>query len=96
LAQGTVDFATSVHDARNLVFLVGRSNRLLEAEPLMRRALAIDEAKLRARPSQSRWRLQQPGSLAPAIQRLSDAEALSDRITEILFNIPPPATNILT
>jgi hypothetical protein len=34
--------------------------------------------------------------LLPAIQRLSDGEALSDRITEILFNIPPPATNILT
>ena len=49
----------------NLAELLQATNRLSEAEPLYRRALAIDERVVRPRPPRRRDRPQQPGGVAP-------------------------------
>ena len=45
------DHPDVARDLNNLAQLLQATNRLGEAEPLMRRALAIDETCLRPRPS---------------------------------------------
>ena len=51
-------------DLNNLALLLQVTNRLAEAEPLMRRALAIDEKSTGSRASQRRHRPQQPSDVA--------------------------------
>ena len=52
----------------NLAQLLKATNRLAEAEPLMRRALAIDENTLRPRSPERRHRPQQSGAAPPSHQ----------------------------
>ena len=55
-------------DLNNLAQLLQATNRLAEAEPLMRRALAIDEKSFGPESSQRRHRPQQPGAVASGHQ----------------------------
>ena len=70
------------HSLNNLAQLLQATNRLAEAEPLMRRALAIDERSYRPGPPQRRHPPQQPGAVAPGHQppgrgRAADASGLA-------------------
>ena len=58
------DHPTVADSLNNLALLLRDTNRLAEAEPLYRRALAIDEAVVRPRPPRRRRRPQQPGAVA--------------------------------
>jgi phage tail protein X len=66
----------------NLAQLLQATNRLAEAEPLMRRALAIDEQSYGAEP-RCRQRPEQPGELLEATNRLAEAEPLMRRALAI-------------
>ncbi len=79
------EYATALN---NLAQLLQATNRLAEAEPLMRRALAIDENEPRARASQRRHRPQQPGRAAAGHQpagrgRAADAPRAGHRREEL-------------
>ena len=59
------------------------TNRLEEAEPLMRRALAIDEKSYGPEHPRCRHRPQQPRALLQATNRLEEAEPLMRRALAI-------------
>ena len=59
------------------------TNRLAEAEPLMRRALAIDEKSYGPRPSRGRHALNNLAQLLQATNRLAEAEPLMRRALAI-------------
>ena len=58
------DHPNVARDLNNLAQLLQATNRLAEAEPLMRRALVDRREKLRPRASQRRHPPQQPGAAA--------------------------------
>ena len=66
-------------DLNNLALLLQATNRLSEAEPLMRRALAIDEQSFGEDHPKVAIRSEQPGSLLQDTNRLSEAEPLMRR-----------------
>ena len=74
---------TSPRDLNNLAQLLQATNRLAEAEPLMRRALAIDEQSYGAEHPDVATRPQQPGELLQATNRLAEAEPLMRRALAI-------------
>ena len=59
------------------------TNRLAEAEPLMRRALAIDEQSFGPEHPNVARRPQQPGDMLQATNRLAEAEPLMRRALRI-------------
>jgi tetratricopeptide (TPR) repeat protein len=67
----------------NLAALLQATNRLAEAEPLMRRALAIDEASYGNDHPKVAIRLNNLASLLQATNRLAEAEPLMARVVEI-------------
>jgi tetratricopeptide (TPR) repeat protein len=71
-------------DLNNLAQLLQATNRLAEAEPLMRRALAIDEASYGAEHPDVAIDLNNLAQLLQATNRLAEAEPLSRR-TVLIF-----------
>ena len=69
----------------NLAQLLHATHRLAEAEPLMRRALAIDEASYGAEHPDVAIRLNNLAQLLQATHRLTEAEPLMRRRVEILL-----------
>ena len=67
----------------NLAALLQDTNRLSEAEPLMRRALAIDEASFGSQHPNVARDLNNLARLLQATNRLSEAEPLMRRAVEI-------------
>ena len=74
---------TSPRDLNNLAQLLQATNRLAEAEPLMRRALAIDEASFGAEHPNVAIRLNNLAQLLQATNRLAEAEPLMRRALAI-------------
>ena len=70
-------------DLNNLAQLLQASNRLGEAEPLMRRALEIDEASFGKDHPNVAIRLNNLATLLQATNRLGEAEPLMRRALEI-------------
>ena len=66
-------------DLNNLAQLLKATNRLAEAEPLMRRALAIDEASYGPNHPKVATRLNNLAALLKATNRLAEAEPLMRR-----------------
>jgi tetratricopeptide (TPR) repeat protein len=73
-------------DLNNLALLLQATNRLREAEPLMRRALAIDEASYGADHPLVAIRLNNLARLLQATNRLREAEPLMRRALEIYLS----------
>jgi tetratricopeptide (TPR) repeat protein len=69
----------------NLALLLQATNRLAEAEPLMRRALAIDEASYGTDHPRVATRLNNLASLLKATNRLAEAEPLMRRVVAIFI-----------
>ena len=69
-------------DLNNLGQLLKATNRLGEAEPLMRRALEIDEASFGGQHPAVAIRLNNLGQLLKATNRLGEAEPLMRRALE--------------
>jgi tetratricopeptide (TPR) repeat protein len=69
----------------NLAWLLQETNRLAEAEPLMRRALAIDEASYGPNHPNVAIRLNNLALLLQATNRLVEAEPLMRRMVEIFI-----------
>ena len=76
---------TSLTDLNNLVQLLQATNRLGEAEPLIRLALAIDEASYGPDHPDVAIVLNNLAQLLKATNRLGEAEPLSRRCLEILL-----------
>ena len=74
---------TSPADLNNLAQLLQATNRLAEAEPLMRRALAIDEKSFGPDHPNVAIASQQPGPAAAGHNRLAEAEPLMRRALAI-------------
>ena len=74
---------TSPSDLNNLAQLLQDTNRLSDAEPLMRRALAIDEASFGPDHPNVARDLNNLAQLLQATNRLSDAEPLMRRALAI-------------
>jgi tetratricopeptide (TPR) repeat protein len=72
-------------DLNNLAQLLQATNRLAEAEPLMRRALAIDEASYGLDHPNVAIRLNNLAQLLRATNRLAEAEPLYRRCLKILI-----------
>jgi tetratricopeptide (TPR) repeat protein len=72
-------------DLNNLASLLQATNRLAEAEPLMRRALAIDEASYGPGHPEVATDLNNLAQLLNATNRLAEAEPLMRRNVEILI-----------
>jgi tetratricopeptide (TPR) repeat protein len=70
----------------NLAELLGATNRLAEAEPLMRRALAIDEANLGPDHPEVAIVLNNLAMLLQATNRLAEAEPLMRRHLAIFID----------
>ena len=70
-------------DLNNLAHLLQATNRLAEAEPMMRRALAIDEKSYGADHPSVATRLNNLALLLQATHRLAEAEPLMRRAVEI-------------
>jgi tetratricopeptide (TPR) repeat protein len=70
-------------DLNNLAQLLKATNRLAEAEPLMRRALAIGEKSLGSDHPQVAIRLNNLGQLLQDTNRLAEAEPLMRRALAI-------------
>jgi tetratricopeptide (TPR) repeat protein len=73
-------------DLNNLAGLLRATNRLAEAEPLFRRALAIDEASFGPNHPDVAFDLNNLAKLLQATNRLSEAEPLIRRAVEIFEN----------
>jgi hypothetical protein len=74
----------------NLAALLQATNRLSEAEPLMRRALAIDAASFGLDHPEVAIRLNNLAQLLQATNRLSEAEPLMRRVLEIFLQFTAP------
>jgi tetratricopeptide (TPR) repeat protein len=72
-------------DLNNLAQLLQATNRLAEAEPLMRRALDIDESSFGPQQPEVAIDLNNLANLLRAANRLAEAEPLSRRHLEILL-----------
>jgi tetratricopeptide (TPR) repeat protein len=70
----------------NLALLLKTTNRLNEAEPLLRRALEIEEKNYGQNHPNIALSLNSLAQLLQATNRLSEAEPLSRRVVEILIN----------
>ena len=70
------DHPNVARDLNNLAQLLQATNRLSDAEPLMRRALAIDEVSFGPDHPKVAIRLNNLAQLLKATNRLSDAEPL--------------------
>ena len=77
------DHPNVASDLNNLAQLLQATNRLGEAEPLMRRATGDRRGVVRPGPPQRRPRPQQPGGLLQATNRLGEAEPLMRRALAI-------------
>ena len=71
-------------DLNNLAILLQSTDRLSEAEPLVRRALEIDEKQYSPDHPRVATRLNNLASLLLATGRISDAEVLARRALRIL------------
>ena len=72
-------------DLNNLAQLLQATNRLAEAEPLMRRALSIDEACHGNDHLNVAFRLNNLAKLLQATNRLAEAESLAGRAARIFL-----------
>ena len=88
------NFATALN---NLAALLQTTNRLSEAEPLMRRALVIDEKSFGPDSPKVATALNNLGQLLQATNRLSEAEPLYRRVIEISEkSLGPAHPNVAT
>ncbi|MFM9104166.1 MAG: tetratricopeptide repeat protein, partial [Cyanobium sp.] len=84
ISYGT-DHPATASALSNLAALLQATNRLAEAEPLMRRALAIDEASYGTDHPNVAIRLNNLALLLQATNRLAEAEPLMRRHLEIFI-----------